>query len=304
MSDYGRLYYGSHWQKPVYKYGADLFNEYYEIKFDNLETKCLVRIDKLIAMVFRPDEKIYCLINPHWTDVKIKWKVADLHIIKSKSEMVDYIQSKINGINPTYAGALEQHGFFNRNEYKDGINTKMAKAYFGMLRRAGEYPGYEDVKVCDTWREGQDKFNDWYLANNYYYPEPLELDKDLIAYGAGKLYSPGTCCLLPSRLNIFFSRTDGKKGVNIWIKKRADGTSLYNVVGKKWKSFDNYLDALKYARKKKARQIRKIVKAERKKGYMPEYLLDKMSKWADLAEMGLIQIWEPDKKVLLEEGII
>ena len=74
--------------------------------------------------------------------------------------------------------------------------------------------------------------------------------------------------------------------------------------GEHYNYFPNYYDALQYARKVKAEQIREIVKEEREKGFMPECLLNKMSQWADLAEIGLIKMWEPDVKALIEKGII
>ena len=86
--------------------------------------------------------------------------------------------------------------------------------------------------------------------------------------------------------------------------KRIDGTKYYLLNGKKNQKFNDYYDALNHVRQNKANEIRKAVKEEREKGFMPEYLLEKMSKWADLTEMGLIQMWEPDTKALLEEGII
>lgn len=300
LSDYGRLYYGNKKVKPIFKKGIGLYPVYYKINFDDKEEPEDVRIDKLIAMVFRPNEEIYCLVNPKWGESG-KWCVKDLYVIKSKEEMVEYIKSKTEGIEANYSGAKEEHRIVNRNEYTRPIALIIAKTYISMKYRAGRWKNYKDVSVSEKW-DTCDPFYLWYLENNYYYPEPLELDKDLMTFGTGKIYSPETCCLLPRRLNIFFSSNYGGIGVNITIRKRRKREQVYRVLGKK--IHRNYFDALKHTREERAKQIREIVKEEREKGYMPEYLINKMSKWADLTEIGLIQMWEPEIETLMKRGVI
>ena len=311
LSDYGRLFYKGKLQKPVYVNGEGLYNEYYHIQFDNTIYAGLIRIDRLIALTFRPDEKIGTLINPHRTNDKFKWRVIDLHIVRNKGEMVNYIQSKIDGVTPTYKGAGEKHGFINRIEYSRGIRRTIQSSYFSAKGRATNKgfkkrnPQYEDVTMCDEWLNSSKAYADWFITNDYYYPEPLELDKDLITFGIGKIYSPETCCRLPHHINRLFSSKANKLGSKIQRKKHLDGTYVYWYHDEKnGNIYNNYLDALRQMRKDKAEQIRKAVKEEREKGYMPEYLLEKMSQWADLTEMGLIKMWEPDMKKLIEEGII
>lgn len=136
LSDYGRLFYKGKLQKPVYINGEGLYNEYYHIQFDNTIYAGLIRIDHLIALTFRPDEKIGTLVNPHRTNDKFKWRVIDLHIVRNKGEMVNYIQSKIDGVTPTYKGAGEKHGFINRIEYSRGIRRTIQSSYFSAKGRA------------------------------------------------------------------------------------------------------------------------------------------------------------------------
>ena len=309
LSDYGRLVYGNKWVPLVRKKNNEIYCDYYRIKFDDNDTKILVRVDKLVAMVFRPNEKIYCLVNLRWLNGKNKnrheglFKVEKLHVIRNKDELVDYIRSKIEGIEPTYAGAKEDHGFIFRNEYKRPISLVIAKTYISMKYRVGKLKHYEDVKLSDEWAS-YEPFVKWYLNNNYYYPEPLTLDKDLLHFGTSRIYSPETCCLLPSRINAFFSGSSNKNGIKIEARKKSKGKYSFSVKGEHYNYFPNYYDALQYARKVKAEQIREIVKEEREKGFMPECLLNKMSQWADLAEIGLIKMWEPDVKALIEKGII
>ena len=72
LSDYGRLVYGNKWVPLVRKKNNEIYCDYYRIKFDDNDTKILVRVDKLVAMVFRPNEKIYCLVNLRWLNGKNK----------------------------------------------------------------------------------------------------------------------------------------------------------------------------------------------------------------------------------------
>lgn len=53
---------------------------------------------------------------------------------------------------------------------------------------------------------------------------------------------------------------------------------------------------MRAGRNRKADYIRKVVADEREKGYMPEYILDAMEKWANRCELGLVKLWEPSLK--------
>lgn len=310
LSDYGRLFYQTHNVKIKYIPGYEYTCEYYPIKFDDSECKVFVRIDNLIKMVFRPNEDIGFLISTHFSDEKLRWKVADLHILKNATEYGEYIRSKIEHDVPNYAGYHEKHGFINRREHKMGIHKTISRVYSNMKCRTMNEgvkirnPQYKDAQMCDEWLHDIGSFYDWYLENDYDYPGRLELDKDILCFGTSKIYSPDKCCLVPPYINKLFEHGKGNLGLKVWARKRADGTNSFVVEGKNQKTFHNYFDALNYAREEKANEIRDVVRREREKGYMPEYILAAMSKWADLAEMGLIKMWEPKIESLIEEGVI
>ena len=199
LSDYGRLLYGSKWVPVVYISGEGIYCEYYTIKFNNNLYAGLIRRDHLIALTFRPGEKIDLLINPNITDEKTRWRVQNLHVINGKSEIVNYIQSKIDGVTPTYAGAKEEHKIENRQEYSKKINRVIEESYFAAKTRATNQkfkkrnPQYADVTMCGEWLNSMEPFAEWFFTNDYYYPQPLEVDKDLLTFGIGKIYSPKTC---------------------------------------------------------------------------------------------------------------
>ena len=83
--------------------------------------------------------------------------------------------------------------------------VKLAKGKYGSMKsRCGKEKAYLDVKICDEWLENSQMFIDFTLDwwRQGYFPEGFEIDKDIL--GNGKLYSPSTCCYVPSRLNLFF----------------------------------------------------------------------------------------------------
>jgi hypothetical protein len=60
-------------------------------------------------------------------------------------------------------------------------------------------PSYKGCKVCDEWLVFS-KFKAWMESQNWY---GLELDKDLLGNGHGKLYSPETCVFVSKEVNMF-----------------------------------------------------------------------------------------------------
>ena len=89
--------------------------------------------------------------------------------------------------------------------FKDGVQTKEYAVWTSMLRRCygkhkDKHITYENCTVCKEWLYFQN-FADWYCKHEYYIEnDNLNLDKDLLVKG-NTIYSPSTCCLLPSRLN-------------------------------------------------------------------------------------------------------
>jgi hypothetical protein len=62
-----------------------------------------------------------------------------------------------------------------------------------------KYPTYIGCSVCPEWRY----FSKFYLWMQNQKWEGLQLDKDLLVKG-NKVYSPNTCCFIPSTINSIF----------------------------------------------------------------------------------------------------
>ncbi len=109
---------------------------------------------------------------------------------------------------------------------------------------------YSGVSVCDEWKYFS-KFKEW--VDNY--GDPLwytkHLDKDII--GDGTLYSPDTCCFVPSVINMSLHSKSNKindtlQGVGYFQKKNRF-YSVVTIEGKpyfKLKYFKTEMEAHKY----------------------------------------------------------
>ena len=98
-------------------------------------------------------------------------------------------------------------GYLGIGKYKakdEGGITKCYSTWRSMLRRCydSKYKKgmecYDGVYVCEEWLDFQ-VFADWYFNHNFY-DVGYDLDKDLLVRG-NKIYSPETCCMLPSNVN-------------------------------------------------------------------------------------------------------
>ena len=87
------------------------------------------------------------------------------------------------------------------------FKSRAYSVWKGMIKRCYEdscrgfrFYGKVGVTVSSLWHNFSE-FHDWYCEN---YPKQyegaLELDKDLLSSGV-KVYSPETCCVIPSKLN-------------------------------------------------------------------------------------------------------
>lgn len=88
---------------------------------------------------------------------------------------------------------------------------------------------YEDVTVCDEWLNFQN-FAEWCYSQEFYNTKDskgnlYQLDKDLLAKDS-KIYSPNTCCFIPTVLNNLIKPKPTSEG-NYPI-----GVSLHRKTGK------------------------------------------------------------------------
>jgi hypothetical protein len=133
---------------------------------------------------------------------------------------IHYSQIKSGKIKNPYHRSLFNIGYLGVGNYKaskKSVHFKNYVTWTTMLSRCyseeyqEKYPTYKDVTVCDEWHNFQN-FAQWFEES--YNPETMEgwhLDKDILVKG-NKIYSPETCCFVPSEINHLFSKSNNKRG--------------------------------------------------------------------------------------------
>ena len=91
------------------------------------------------------------------------------------------------------------------NTIHGGADSTLYGRWLRMIRRCydprvREYPWYgaRGVKVCDEWHQDFNAFRSWFQKQGG--NESMHVDKDIL--GDGLLYSPETCCLVSSAVNV------------------------------------------------------------------------------------------------------
>jgi len=99
----------------------------------------------------------------------------------------------------------------------DNRRIKMSRKWSGALERSycpkyhKRFPTYIGCSIDKHWANFQN-FGDWFEAN--YKPEYMEgwcLDKDILFKG-NKIYSPETCCFVPSEINNLLTNRKNHRG--------------------------------------------------------------------------------------------
>lgn len=137
---------------------------------------------------------------------------------KSIRNNISY-QEFINGsVKNLYHPDVYGVGYFGDGIYTARVDGKMSKCYntwVNMLGRCYDrlHPrrqtSYDGVTVCEEWFNFQN-FAEWFY-NNYEssFMQNWHLDKDLLCFSC-RMYSPETCSLLPSEVNVIFQSKSAK----------------------------------------------------------------------------------------------
>lgn len=322
ISDYGRLYKRTetdsyHKVKMIMKDGEDA----YPIQFDAHEDTKIVPVRQIMASTFFPNEKgIY--LNPVFAlsfDPVKRWSLYNLHILKGKKDIVEYIISKIEQREPNYDDSQKHVEFKNHPEFDVPFRKYIDRMRSNMCSRATNpgtkkrFPQYADTTIDPDLVKSSKLVGQWYLDNYYEYPEKLEVDKDILGLGETNRYQIGLIALVPNHLNKIFIRGKSELGYGISEKVNAKGKKFYKIMGASFeydgykpedRCCDTYIEALQTARKMKADYLRRIAAKERADGYLPNFIVKAIEKWANRCELGMIKMWEPSKETLHKMDII
>lgn len=304
MSSYGRLYKNvkdDSWHKVKLVYDTKLHGDAYQIKYDYDSKAKNVLLTSLLKEVFFQDEDFFTLYNPDFNPVDTRrWNIDKL-IPMSKTTYIQTLLSKMCGV----ALDIKTDGYF---KYKGITRARLNSEYQNMRTRATNkkfkeiHKEYWNTIMCYEWLTNPVEAKQYMLDRWYYYPGEMCMDKDIMTFGLGDMYAPEFAVPLPVRYNNMFCRGSSKLGYCIKEEQR-DNKLVYIVPATMSKSKNDiicttYLEALKIGRIKKEEYIRRIVLEERKAGFIPEYILNQMDRWADKCECGELIVWEPSPKEL------
>ena len=137
-------------------------------------------------------------------------------------------------------------GFIGVGKYTPTTNKKERNLWGGLMERCFSEtyhktkPTYKGITVCDEWLNFQN-FAAWCETQSFFnakddFGKAYQLDKDLLIRG-NKVYSPETCCFIPSQINSLFSYVKSTKGAYpagvSYMKNRGKFEAYFSKRGKR-----------------------------------------------------------------------
>ena len=144
-------------------------------------------------------------------------------VLKKKTYLSVVSGTILNPYHPTVYGI----GYIGIGKCVTQINNVRSKIYYAwknILERCyseklhKRKPTYKEITICDEWCNFQ-VFSKWYEEN---YIKGFQLDKDILVKG-NKVYSPETCCFVPSEINNLFTNRKNNRGLlPVGVRKYKD----------------------------------------------------------------------------------
>ena len=175
-------------------------------------------------------------------------------------------------------------GYLGDGEYSR-VDRKVAyQTWVDVLKRVyvekKSRTSYLDVSVCDEWHNFQN-FAEWFYNQEFYEAKDengkrYDLDKDILVKG-NKIYSPETCCFVPSEINCLFIRNKRFRG-NLPIGVTKSGKRFVSRLSKGFGnrvflgSFKTETEAFLAYKKAKELYLRELAEKYRNKVCNKTYL--------------------------------
>lgn len=168
---------------------------------------------------------------------------------------------------------------------KNGKRSKEYVTWCGMLERVYRDDFYKDCSICNewlifenfyNWLHSQSNFDKW-LNNNKW-----NVDKDIIVKG-NKVYSPDTCCLVPSHVNTLFLKSNKARN-DLPIGVRHSGNKYMAICNNSNSriylgTYDNLNDAFCAYKEYKEKLIKMIAQEQYNIGNITKQCYDAMMKY-------------------------
>lgn len=167
---------------------------------------------------------------------------------------------------------------------RDELTRKAYRDWNNMLQRCygksnfPSKPAYKECVVCEEWHSFL-KFREWFDEN---YIEGYFLDKDVLIKG-NKIYSPNTCCYIPSFINTLLLNCRSARGkYPIGVQKHKYGfcAKLYKQGEQHYIGFyKNEEDAFLAYKKAKELYIQEVARKYYDKGEITERVYDALMRY-------------------------
>lgn len=124
-----------------------------------------------------------------------------------------YFNFRRGKVNSPYCLTVYGVAFIGEGKYSETTHQKIYDKWYRMIGRCysektlKRNPSYTDCTIDNQWLNFQN-FAAWFEEN---YKEGFDLDKDILVKG-NKVYSPETCCFVPSELNTVILTSKGRRG--------------------------------------------------------------------------------------------
>ena len=196
----------------------------------NLDIRSLRKRDELMGKTFKTNKCGECVVVEYTNNRNVKIEFLSPSYT-TKCNLEDLKRGK--AYNPLYH-TLYGKGCIGVGKYSSS-NKEAYSLWLGIFKRVCdlEYhkrqPTYSSVTICDEWLNFQN-FAEWCYNQKFFNDKddrgnPYQLDKDFLSSDK-KVYSPETCCFIPSCINKLLQPTRCDK------EELPTGVSLSKRTGK------------------------------------------------------------------------
>lgn len=156
-----------------------------------------------------------------------------INYINNKNVRIKFIESghmkyttsrciRLGEVKDPYSKTVFSVGYLGEGRFTSTVKGKTTEPYvkwYSMIRRCHSVlalknrPTYSDCTICKDWYNFQ-SFAEWWTSNKHsgLYDIKWELDKDLLSYCEGKVYSPNNCSIISASLNSFMTERQNCRG--------------------------------------------------------------------------------------------
>lgn len=200
-------------------------NLYFSIKFDSTNYQYACTKYQIFNNKVRDRRHPSCHQVGEEYEHHIYGKYKIIELCKNKKAIIEFENTKYRcecGINniikqhvkdPTFPIICNIGYIGESRNVKRMSKTTAYRVWHNMIKRCYDkelhkkHPTYSKCEVCEEWHCFVN-FDKWF-SNNYV--DNWCLDKDILIKG-NKLYSPSTCCFVPTEINSLFTKRQRQRG--------------------------------------------------------------------------------------------